>query len=50
MLKVILVRVIISVTEPHHLYAALAPGKHFDVAPATTQLYSKANFLKQTKV
>jgi hypothetical protein len=24
----------ISVAEPHHFYAAPAPGKNFDVAPA----------------
>jgi hypothetical protein len=45
-----------SVAEPHHFYAALAPapGKNFDAAqaptPAPTLLYSKAKFLKQTKV
>jgi hypothetical protein len=32
-----------SVAEPHHFYAAPA-------APATTLLYSKAKFLKRTKV
>jgi hypothetical protein len=37
-----------SVAEPHHFYAA--PGKNFDAAPAPTPLYSKANFLKGTKV
>jgi hypothetical protein len=40
-----------SVAEPHHFYAA--PGKIFDVAPAApapTLLYSKAKFLKRTKV
>jgi hypothetical protein len=44
----------ISVAEPHHFYAAPypAPGKNFDAAPAPapTQLYSKAEFLKRTKV
>jgi hypothetical protein len=38
-----------SVAEPHHFYAAPAPGKKFDAAPAasaTTLLYSKAKFLK----
>jgi hypothetical protein len=47
----------ISVAEPHHFYAAPAPGKNFDAAPAPatpalapTLLYSKANFLKLTKV
>jgi hypothetical protein len=50
----------ISVAVPHHFYAAPAaapaPGKHFDaapdpaaLAPAPTQLYSKAKFLKRTK-
>jgi hypothetical protein len=42
-----------SVAEPHHFYAAPAPGKNFDAAPdpadpapAPTLLYSKATFLK----
>jgi hypothetical protein len=41
-----------SVAEPHHFYAAPAPGKNFDAAPAPTPtlLYSKAKFLKRTKV
>jgi hypothetical protein len=47
-----------SVAEPHHFYAAPAPGENFDAAPATpalaapapTLLYSKAKFLKRTKV
>jgi hypothetical protein len=48
-----------SVAEPHHFYAAPAPGENFDAAPAMaapapalalTLLYSKAKFLKQTKV
>jgi hypothetical protein len=36
------------VAEPHHFYAAPAPGKIFDVAtaPAPTLLYSKVKFLK----
>jgi hypothetical protein len=43
-----------SVAEPHHFYAAPAPGKNFDAAPAAlapapTLLYSKAKFLKRTK-
>jgi hypothetical protein len=43
------------VAEPHHFYAAPAPGKNFDAAPAApapvpTLLYSKAKFLKRTKV
>jgi hypothetical protein len=40
--------VFVSVAEPHHFYAALAPGKSFDaaLAPAPTLLYSKAKFLK----
>jgi hypothetical protein len=55
---------IYSVAEPHHFYAAPVPGKNFDAAPAPaapapapaapapapTLLYSKAKFLKQTKV
>jgi hypothetical protein len=42
-----------SVVEPHNFYAAPAPGKNFDAAPAAmapTLRYSKAKFLKQTKV
>jgi hypothetical protein len=46
-----------SVAEPHNFYAAPAPGENFDAAPvlaapapAPTLLYSKAKFLKQTKV
>jgi hypothetical protein len=44
-----------SAAEPHHFYAALAPSKNFDAAPALaapahTLLYSKAKFLKRTKV
>jgi hypothetical protein len=35
-----------SVAEPHHFYAAPAPGENFDAAPAPTLLYSKAKFLK----
>jgi hypothetical protein len=35
-----------SVAEPHHFYAALAPGKYFDAAPAPTLPNSKAKFLK----
>jgi hypothetical protein len=42
--------VIPSVADPHHFYAAPAPGKNFDPAPAPTLLYSKAKFLKRTKV
>jgi hypothetical protein len=37
-----------SVVEPHHFYAA--PAKKFYAAPAPTLLYSKAKFLKRTKV
>jgi hypothetical protein len=55
----------ISVTEPHQFFAAPAPGKNFDAAPAPgknfdaapadpapapTLLFSKAKFLKRTKV
>jgi hypothetical protein len=52
-------RILSSVAEPHHFYAAPAPGKNFDAAlapadpapaPAPTLLYSKAKFLKRTKV
>jgi hypothetical protein len=42
-----------SVAEPHNFYAAPAPGKNFDAAPAAPApalLYSKAKFLKRTKV
>jgi hypothetical protein len=44
-----------SVAEPHHFNAAPAPGENFDAAPAAptpapTLLYSKAKFLKRTKV
>jgi hypothetical protein len=38
-----------SVAEPHHFYAAPAPDKNFDAAPAApapTLLNSKAKFLK----
>jgi hypothetical protein len=41
--------VIAGVAEPYHFYAASAPGKNFDAAPAApapTLLYSKAKFLK----
>jgi hypothetical protein len=44
----------LSVAELHHFYAAPAPGENFDAAPAPapapTLLYSKAKFLKGTKV
>jgi hypothetical protein len=35
---------ITSVADPHHFYAAPAPGKNFDAAaaPAPSLLYSKA--------
>jgi hypothetical protein len=41
-----------SVAEPHHFYAAPAPGENFDAAPAParTLLHSKEKFLKRTKV
>jgi hypothetical protein len=41
-----------SVAEPHHFYAAPAPGKNLDAAPAPapTLLYSQAIFLKGAKV
>jgi hypothetical protein len=40
-----------SVAEPHHFYAAPAPGKIFDAAPAPapTLMYSKAEFLNTLK-
>jgi hypothetical protein len=34
-----------SVAEPHHFYAAPAPGENFDAA-----IFSKAKFLKRNKV
>jgi hypothetical protein len=46
----------ISVAQPHHFYAAPDQGEKFDAAPAApaapapTLLYSKAKFLKRTKV
>jgi hypothetical protein len=57
--SILLSKVENSVTEPHHFYAAPAPapGVNFDAAPAApapapapTLLYSKAKFLKLTKV
>jgi hypothetical protein len=45
-----LVIIFTSVAEPHHFYAAPAPGKNFDAAPTPTLLFSKAKFLKLTKV
>jgi hypothetical protein len=41
-----------SVVEPYHFYAAPTPaqGENFEAAPAPTVLYSKAKFLKRTKV
>jgi hypothetical protein len=39
-----------SLAESHHFYAAPAPGKNFDAAPAPTLLFSKEKFLKRTKV
>jgi hypothetical protein len=51
-----------NVAEPHHFYAAPAPGENFDAAPVASALvalstapnlpvlYSKAKFLKRTKV
>jgi hypothetical protein len=48
--QIILLLVLCSFAEPHHLYAAPDPGKNFDVAPAPTLLYSKAKFIKRTKV
>jgi hypothetical protein len=44
-----------SVAEPHQFYAAPAQGENFDAAPVApapspTLMYSKAKFLKRTKV
>jgi hypothetical protein len=44
----------IGAAEPRHFYAAPAPGKNFDAAPAAlalalTLLYSKAKFLKRAE-
>jgi hypothetical protein len=41
-----------SVAEPHHFYAAPAPGKNFDAAPALapTLFYSMGKFSKRSKV
>jgi hypothetical protein len=40
-----------SVAEPHHFYAAPAPGENFDAAPAApTLMFNKVKFLKGTKV
>jgi hypothetical protein len=36
--------IVASVAQPHHFFAAPAPGKNFYAAPAPT------TFLKQTKV
>jgi hypothetical protein len=36
--------------EPHHLFAVLAPGTNFYVAPAPAILNSKPTFLKRRKV
>jgi hypothetical protein len=37
--------------EPHHFYAAPAPGNNFDAAPASapTLLYSQQNFKNELK-
>jgi hypothetical protein len=32
----------LSIAEPHHFYAAPAPGENFDAAPAPTLPYIKA--------
>jgi hypothetical protein len=44
-----------NVAEPHNFYAAPAPSKNFDAAPAApapdpTLLYSKTKLLKRTEV
>jgi hypothetical protein len=43
-------KILNSVAEPHNFY--VAPGKHFYAAPAPapTQPFSKAKFVKETKV
>jgi hypothetical protein len=38
-----------SVAEPHHFYAAPAPGENFDAAPAPTLLYLRSKFFKGVK-
>jgi hypothetical protein len=45
------VRARASVAEPHHFYAAPAPGKNFDaaqaaLAPASTLPYRRSKFVK----
>jgi hypothetical protein len=49
--KQIVLFILTSVAEPYHFYAAPAPGKIIDAAPAPP-LYtgSKAKFLKRNKV
>jgi hypothetical protein len=39
-----------SGAEPHHFYAAPAPSKNINAAPARSLLYSKAKFLNITEV
>jgi hypothetical protein len=48
----VLKNVLTSVAEPHHFYAALAPGKNFDTVPASapTLLYSIACQLFESKL
>jgi hypothetical protein len=46
-----LIYMLSSVAESHHFYAAPAPGKNFDAAPAApapTLFYSKAKFIKRS--
>jgi hypothetical protein len=38
-----------SVAEPHHFYAAPAPGENFDAAPAPTLLYCRSKNFKGVK-
>jgi hypothetical protein len=39
----------ISVVEPHHFYAAPAPGKNFHAAPAAPEALAPALTLLHTK-
>jgi hypothetical protein len=39
-----------GVAEPHHFYAAPAPGENFDAASAPTLLYIKTKHFKGIKV
>jgi hypothetical protein len=41
--------VLMSVAEPHHCYAALAPSKSFNAAPAPSLPNTKPTLLPQTQ-